>query len=355
MYFEIPIETPGIDLRTRFDGGLFNLKRFHSRRRSQAVKIKEIQYADDNATPTHYPMDLQTSANHFSDAYTLFAMTINAVKTKTFFQLPPTTRFEIPKITIENRELEQVDQFPHLGSILSSDAKCDKDIENRIRLAHIAFGKLNNRVFNNKGLALQTKIHVYQAIVVSTLLYACETWVLYRKDLKKLERFHQSKLRFIMNVKWEDRITNNTILSRAKSNSIESIILKHRLRWVGHLARMDDNRLPRQILYSELEEGKRPKGAPKRRYKDQLKTSLKQVDIDIMSWENDAKDRSNWRTLIHEGTKTFERKRIESDERKRQIRKEKLLNPTVPTIPCLHCGRKFRATIALRSHQRKCK
>ncbi|XP_076065245.1 uncharacterized protein LOC143039257 [Oratosquilla oratoria] len=116
---------------------------------------------------------------------------------------------------------------------------------------------------------------VYQAVVISTLLYACETWVLYRKDTVELERFHQSKLRQILRIKWQDRVTNNEVLLRARTESIEATITRHRLRWAGHLARMHDNRLPKQVLFSELDSGNRPRGAPKRRFKDQLKHTLK--------------------------------------------------------------------------------
>ena len=47
-----------------------------------------------------------------------------------------------------------------------------------------------------------------RAVVLPSLLYGCETWMLYRKHLKQLERFHMSSLRSILGIKWQDRIPN---------------------------------------------------------------------------------------------------------------------------------------------------
>ena len=54
---------------------------------------------------------------------------------------------------------------------------------------------------------------------------------------------------------------------------------------------MPDTRLPKVIFYSELANGKRKTGAPKKRYKDSLKCSLKDCFIDVKTWENLSLDR----------------------------------------------------------------
>ena len=51
------------------------------------------------------------------------------------------------------------------------------------------------------------------------------------------------------------------------------------LRWTGHVSRMPEERLPKKILYGELEMGKRSHGGQKKRYKDTLKASLKDFNI----------------------------------------------------------------------------
>ena len=91
---------------------------------------------------------------------------------------------------------------------------------------------------------------VFRAVVLSTLLYACETWTLYRSDIKRLESFQQSKLRQLLKIKWESYITNNEVLERASLTSVEATIMHHRLRWAGHVLRMEPSRLPKIFLYS---------------------------------------------------------------------------------------------------------
>lgn len=67
--------------------------------------------------------------------------------------------------------------------------------------------------------------------------------------MQKTETFHQMKLRKIPGNKWRDRITNIEVLLRVKIESLESIMPHHRFRWAGHLARIQDIRLPTQNLF----------------------------------------------------------------------------------------------------------
>jgi transcription termination factor 2 len=105
-------------------------------------------------------------------------------------------------------------------------------------------------------------------------MHGAETWVLYRQQVRLLERFLQRCLRNILGIKWQDYVSNEDVLNRANLLSLESILLKQQLRWAGHVARMEDSRLPRVVLCGELKLGSRSIGAPKKRYKDQLKKQL---------------------------------------------------------------------------------
>ena len=69
---------------------------------------------------------------------------------------------------------------------------------------------------------------------------------------------------------------------------MESILLQVQLRWAGHITRMEDVRVPQTVFLSELHEGKRDRGAPKKRYKDQLKRQLAQAEITHQSWQQEA-------------------------------------------------------------------
>ena len=69
-----------------------------------------------------------------------------------------------------------VKKFTYLGSTLTNYAQLDVEIKNRVAKASSSFGRLRNTVWDRKGLNLQTKLKVYKAVVLTALLYACETW-----------------------------------------------------------------------------------------------------------------------------------------------------------------------------------
>ena len=84
---------------------------------------------------------------------------------------------------------------------------------------------------------------------------------------------------------------------------------------------MPEERLPKKILYGELEMGKRSHGGQKKRYKDTLKASLKDFNIPTESWEQIEQDRAMSRGFIRRGASEFEAKRISEAEQKRVQRK----------------------------------
>ena len=183
------------------------------------------------------------------------------------------------------------------------------------------------------------------------MVYQAVVWTPYQKDLKKLEQFHQRKLRSILNMKWDDYTTNDSVLEQANAVSIESTGVKHRLCWSSHIAKMSDARLPWQLLCIGLTTGLRPRGRPLLRYKDQVKATFKKTEIDPRKWETTAANRSGWRRSISFGTAMSEAEWRCKAGVKREEQKRRLAAPRPPpTLPCPHCPRKFYARIGLLSH-----
>ena len=120
------------------------------------------------------------------------------------------------------------------------------------------------------------------------LLYCAETWVLYRKQIRLLERFHQRCFRSILGIKWQNHVSNEEVLKRASLPSIDPILFQVQLRWAGHITRMEDVRMPKAVFFSELQEGKRDRGVPRKRYKNQLKRELARAGISHRSWQQEA-------------------------------------------------------------------
>ena len=119
---------------------------------------------------------------------------------------------------------------------------------------------------------------------------SAETWVLCRKQIRLLERFHRRCLRSILVLNWQDHVSNEEVLKRASLPSIEFILFQVQLRWAGHVIRMEDVHMPKAVFFNELQEGKRNRGASRKGYKDQLKRLLAQAGISHQSWQQEASD-----------------------------------------------------------------
>ena len=121
-------------------------------------------------------------------------------------------------------------------------------------------------------------------------------------------------------MKWQERVPDTEVLQRSNSTSIHSMIMESQLRWSGHVARMPEYRLPKQVFFGELSTGNRSRGRPIQRYKDTLKAALKKCNIDPASWEVLAQDRSAWRSLVKRGISDYEQQFIVQAENKRARR-----------------------------------
>ena len=127
------------------------------------------------------------------------------------------------------------------------------------------------------------------------------------------------------------------------------------MRWIGHARRMEDGRIPKDILYGELAVGKRPRGRPQLRYKDVCKRDMRALEIDPESWEDIAADRSSWRCLLHKQLRKGEEKITNEAIEIRTRRKEKTTTDSAAsTHICYSCGKDFHSRIGLISHRRYC-
>ena len=135
--------------------------------------------------------------------------------------------------------------------------------------------------------------------------------------------------------------------------SIESILLQAQLRWSGHITRMEDVRMPKAVFFSELQEGKRDRGAPRKCYKYQLKRQLAQVGISHQSWQQEASDQDSWRSSVRKASCEFEAERHKAAKEKCKRQKEQAasLLSSSQTFVCPKCSRGCASRISLYSHQ----
>ncbi|XP_068756587.1 uncharacterized protein [Montipora capricornis] len=282
----------GIFIHTRSDGGLFNMSRLRAKAKVQKVLIRELLFADDAGIAAHSEAALQRLIDSFAAACTEFGLTISLKKTQVMGQDVSND----PSISIGDHTLEVVDKFTYLGSTISSNLSLDAELNTRIGKAATALARLTKRVWDNTMLSTNTKMRVYQACVLSTLLYGSEAWTLYSYQERRLNAFHMRCLRRLLGITWQDRVTNIDVLAKAGMPSIFAILTQRRLRWLGHVTRMDDGRIPKDMLFGELATGTRPTGRPALRYKDVCKRDLKAGGFNPSDLESAASNRSGWRS-----------------------------------------------------------
>ena len=170
-----------------------------------------------------------------------FGLTVSNLKTKHMVTERQVVDGDREPIAVAGGEICSVDEFPYLGSMIaSSGSRIDVDVESRIAKASRAFGALRKAAFLDQDLKLRTKRKVYQACVISVLLYGAECWVPLRKYNKKLNTFHHRCIWIILGIsnrqQWSECITMGEVRRRwGDEETAAEKIQKRRLEWTPHM------------------------------------------------------------------------------------------------------------------------
>ena len=154
--------------------------------------IYALQYADDAAFPSLTIDGLQHSLDIMSETYLRAGLIINTTKTEILSASSP----DAPTFFISGNQIKNSEYFTCLGSNLSFSGDLTND------LASSAFGRLSKLAFGYQNLTMHTMIVVYFAVVISTIIHGCETWVPYRRHIRLLEAFHIGLLLLILGHRW---------------------------------------------------------------------------------------------------------------------------------------------------------
>ena len=161
------------------------------------------------------------------------------------------------------------------------------------------FGNL----LSSRLLSKNLKIKIYRTIIWPVVLYGCETWSLTLREERKLRVFEKMVLRRIFEPRRDDvtgewrRLHNKELNDLYSSPLIVRVIKSRRMRWVGHVARMGEERGVYRVLVGKPEE-RRPLGRPRRRWVDNIRTDLQEVGCGHMDWIGLTQVTDSWRTLV---------------------------------------------------------
>ena len=103
-------------------------------------------------------------------------------------------------------------------------------------------------LWKSQQLSVHLKCNLYKALVLSAVLYSSETWTLSKLMERKLESFHCGCLRRILRVSYLEKATNEEIMSRSRMPQLSTMIMLKRIKWYGHIQRMEPGRLARSAF-----------------------------------------------------------------------------------------------------------
>lgn len=256
--------------------------------------INNLRFADDVDLIANTSQNLQEITNRVDESSRRMGLRINIGKTKT---MTIGKQHEDLKINIGDETIEQVTKFVYLGGVITEDGNCTEDIKRRCGLACAAFGGLN-KMWRAKNISVTTKMRLYHTLVEPVLLYGSECWTLRKEDERRLLVVEMSWLRRIKGISRRDKIRNTTTRRelRAEETVIEKI-QKRRLKWYGHVERMDNKRLPLAALHGHVE-GERSRGRQRKRWIDNIKEDLLCKNTNLAMVGETIRDRTLWRNFI---------------------------------------------------------
>ena len=123
-------------------------------------------------------------------------------------------------------------------------------------------------------------------------MYACETWTLRKRDKNRLLAAEMQCYRWILKIRWQQKITRDEVRSRVGSTrNIIQLIMERKLNLFGHVCRMDDHRLAKNVMFGMVD-GTSLRGRPSREWLDDVKdwcNTLSRMAQDRLLWKHVVK------------------------------------------------------------------
>jgi hypothetical protein len=252
-------------------------------------RVTDLCFADDIDVVSDSIPNAQNMLHHINESSKHYGLEISKEKTKAMLVSTETMTLDMK---IDGSPIEQVSQFKYLGSYMTNDNSSAIDIRSRIAQAMAALQKLEY-VWKNNRISLMTKLRLLDSTVIPTAIYGCETWTIHKHDMQRIKAFGMKCLRRILGVHWSDHVPNADICFRTNRSEdfVPNIVKKRQHTWLGHVLRMDGERL---LLKSLQAHGldTRKKGRPKTRWLDSV---LGYSGLSLPQALIVARNRNDWR------------------------------------------------------------
>ncbi|EPB66013.1 hypothetical protein ANCCEY_14900, partial [Ancylostoma ceylanicum] len=159
----------------------------------------------------------------------------------------------------------QTEEFQYLGSILSADGTVDAAVRGRIVCAWLKWRE-STEILCDRMCSRVLKGKIYH-VVRPAMMYGSECWPVSKTHERMLNTAEMRMLRWECGLTRRDKVRNEDIRALMQTAPMQQKLRAQRLRWFGHVMRRPPLHPTRQAMEMEVT-GKRPTGAPKRRWKD---------------------------------------------------------------------------------------
>ena len=142
--------------------------------------------------------------------------------------------------------IERVEEFKYLGTTLTNQNSIQKESKSRPKLGNACYYSVQN-LLSSSLLSKKLKIKIYRTIILPVVLYGCETWSLTLTEERRLRVFENRVLRRVFGPKRDEVTGEWRKLHNEEFSVLYSLpnivqVVKSRIRWAGHVARMGEGR-----------------------------------------------------------------------------------------------------------------
>ena len=153
----------------------------------------------------------------------------------------------------------QTNDSIYLGGNVNHNADLSIEVNRRIHNAWCSFPKYILELYDRPSAPLELKIRMLRVEVLETMLYGCVTWSPRACHYDTLRRAHHSFLARCIGWRKHNRadwsISYLGTLTKMESESIEVTSRRRRILFAGFVARMEDTRLSKCVMFVELVRG----------------------------------------------------------------------------------------------------
>ena len=341
-------QQPGMEsfcFRTKLDDELNGRKHHTGGPSAIEFFITDSEFDDDAGDMYTSRLQVDTKVPLLMQHFSTFGLTAHfgtatkASKTEVLFVAAPACTYAACKDTFDDgdgpadlsdvllgdgKSLPIVSQFCYLGSVADRTMTSEADVMSRVQKAGCAFGALRTLLFSSTSISLVAKRMVYTTFVMSVVLHGCEARCITTKLWRKLRLFHAQSARVLCGVsryrQWRASISTAKLLEDLHMPTIDVYVQRRQMAWLGRMARMDDDAIPRQMMtcwvyrrqMKAAERARlrragalpwgRPTGAPEYTWGRGIHDTLTKLDIPLGGWFALATERGGleWRSQVLE-------------------------------------------------------